>query len=456
MKNLTLEHIAQACHGVYFGNADAMYQEVTSITTDSRQVEEGGLFVPIVGERVDAHKFIPDVMEKGALATLSEQTLENVDFPYILVESTLQAVKEIAEYYLEQLQIPVVGITGSVGKTSTKEVIASVLKEKYRTLKTLGNFNNELGLPLTVFRLRDEDEIAVLEMGISDFGEMTRLSKIARPDTCVITNIGTCHLENLGDRDGVLKAKTEIFRYLKEKGHIVLNGDDDKLSTVKEYQGIKPIFFGLDQNNQVYADEIISDGLKGSSCRIHLNGTDFPVFVPVPGRHMIANAVAAAAVGHIYGLTNQEIKQGIESLETISGRFKMIETEKFLIVDDCYNANPMSMKASLSVLQDGKGRRVAILGDMGELGENEVSLHEEVGVHAGKCDIEVCICVGSLCKHMAEKAQEENPALSVIYEPDRESLLSHLESYVKEGDTILVKASHFMKFDEVVNALQQM
>ena len=456
MKNLTLEHITQACHGVYFGNADAMYQEVMSITTDSRQIEEGGLFVPIVGERVDAHKFIPDVMKKGALATLSEQTLENVDFPYILVESTLQAVKEIAEYYLEQLQIPVVGITGSVGKTSTKEVIASVLKEKYRTLKTQGNFNNELGLPLTVFRLRDEDEIAVLEMGISDFGEMTRLSKIARPDTCVITNIGTCHLENLGDRDGVLKAKTEIFRYLKENGHIVLNGDDDKLSTVKEYQGIKPVFFGLNETNQVYADEIVSDGLKGSSCRIHLNGTDFPVYVPMPGRHMIANAVAAAAVGHIYGLTAQEIKQGIESLEAISGRFKMIETEKFLIVDDCYNANPMSMKASLSVLQDGKGRRVAILGDMGELGENEISLHEEVGVHAGQCDIEVCICVGSLCKHMAEKAKAENPELSVIYEPDRESLLSHLDRYVKEGDTILVKASHFMKFEDVVSALQQM
>ena len=179
--------------------------------------------------------------------------------------SLLQAVKDIAEFYLEQLQIPVVGITGSVGKTSTKEVIASVLKEKYRTLKTQGNFNNELGLPLTVFRLRDEDEIAVLEMGISDFGEMTRLAKIAKPQTCVITNIGTCHLENLRDRDGVLKAKTEIFRYLRPDGHIVLNGDDDKLSTVVEYKGIRPVFFGLDKNRDVYADEIVNRGLKGVS-----------------------------------------------------------------------------------------------------------------------------------------------------------------------------------------------
>lgn len=181
-----------------------MDREVSSITTDSRKIEKDSLFVPIVGERVDAHRFIEDVMSKGALVTLSERELKNADFPYIQINSSLQAVKDIAEFYLKQLQIPVVGITGSVGKTSTKEVIASVLKEKYRTLKTQGNFNNELGLPLTVFRLREEDQIAVLEMGISDFGEMSRLTKIARPDTCVITNIGTCHLENLGDRDGVL------------------------------------------------------------------------------------------------------------------------------------------------------------------------------------------------------------------------------------------------------------
>lgn len=455
MKNLTLENITQVCGGVYFGTADAMYREVSSITTDSRKVEEGCLFVPIVGERVDAHKFIPDVMAKGALATLSERPLDNADFPYILVESSLQAVKDIAEFYLEQLQIPVVGITGSVGKTSTKEVIASVLKEKYRTLKTQGNFNNELGLPLTVFRLREEHEIAVLEMGISFFGEMTRLAKVAKPETCVITNIGTCHLENLGDRDGVLKAKTEIFGYLKPNGNIILNGDDDKLITVKEYNGIHPVFFGLDDKHPVYADEIVSHGLKGTSCRIHLGEEAFQVMVPMPGRHMIYNALAAAAVGRTYGLTNEEIRRGIESLEAINGRFKMIETDKFLIVDDCYNANPMSMKASLDVLQDGAGRRVAILGDMGELGENEIALHEDVGTHAAQCRIDECICVGNLCRHMAEKAAI-NPSLTVIHEPDRKSLLAHLGSYVKEGDTILVKASHFMRFEEVVKALQEL
>ena len=456
MKNLTLENIARVCGGTYYGPADKLQEEVMSVITDSRKAEEGCLFVPIVGERVDAHKFIPQVMEAGALATLSERVLDNADFPYIAVESSLQAVKDIAEFYLKQLQIPVVGITGSVGKTSTKEVIASVLNQKYHTLKTQGNFNNELGLPLTVFRLRDGDEIAVLEMGISDFGEMTRLAQIARPDTCVITNIGTCHLENLGDRNGVLKAKTEIFKFLRPEGHIVLNGDDDKLITVKEYEKIKPVFFGMSNECQVYGDKIVSRGLKGMTCTIHLGDTAFTVDIPMPGRHMVYNALAAAAVGNIYGLTTEQIKAGIESLEPISGRFRMIETDKFLIVDDCYNANPMSMKASLDVLQDGAERRIAVLGDMGELGENEVQLHEEVGEHAGKCDIDVLICTGKLCRNMAERAQRTNPDLKVIYEPDRESLLEHLEGYVQDGDTILVKASHFMKFEEVVTKLENM
>ena len=456
MKNLTLENITQVCGGTYYGPAGKLQEEVSSIITDSRKADKGCLFVPIVGERVDAHKFIPQVMAAGALATLSERVLEQADFPYIVVESSLQAVKDIAEFYLKQLEIPVVGITGSVGKTSTKEVIASVLSQKYRTLKTQGNFNNELGLPLTVFRLRDEDEVAVLEMGISDFGEMTRLARIARPDTCVITNIGTCHLENLGDRDGVLKEKTEIFKFLRPDGHIVLNGDDDKLSTVKEHEGIAPVFFGMSQGCQVYGDEIVSRGLKGMTCTIHMGEDSFKVDIPMPGRHMVYNALAAAAVGRIYGLTDEQIKAGIESLEPISGRFRMIDTEKFLIVDDCYNANPMSMKASLDVLQDGSGRRVAVLGDMGELGTDEVQLHESVGEHAGKCDIDVLICTGKLCKSMAEKAIQTNPDLKVIYEPDRESLLEHLGGYVQQGDTILVKASHFMKFEEVVEKLQKM
>ena len=460
MKNLTLENIARVCHGTWHGDDKYRNEEVQSITTDSRKAEPGCLFVPIVGERVDGHKFIGQVAEAGALATLSERELPEAEIPYIQVESSLQAVKDIAAFYLEQLNIPVVGITGSVGKTSTKEMIASVLSQKYRTLKTQGNFNNELGVPLTIFRLREEDEIAVLEMGINHFGEMTRLASIAKPHTGVITNIGTAHLEFLGDRDGILKAKTEMLDFIRPDGHIILNGDDDKLCTVKEHNGISPVFFGLDPKNDVYADELQSHGLKGTSCRIHLGEETFSADVPVPGIHMVYNALAAAAVGRVYGLTTEEIARGIESMETISGRFKLIETEKLMIVDDCYNANPGSMKASLDVLKDGEGRRVAILGDMFELGENEKQMHREVGHHAAVCGIEEVICVGALSKEMAEEAEQTaeraGTGTQVIYEEDREGLLARLAGYIHTGDTILVKASHGMGFDRVVEALQDL
>ena len=456
MKNLTLAHIAEACHGTYVGTEEKKNQEVSSIFTDSRKAEEGGLFVPIKGARADAHDFIEDVMEKGALATLSEKELGEKPYPYILVESSLQAVKDIAEYYLAQLAIPVVGITGSVGKTSTKEMIAAVLSQKYCTLKTQGNFNNELGLPLTVFRLRDEHEMAVLEMGISDFGEMHRLAKIARPDTCVITNIGLCHLEFLKSRDGILKAKTEIFDFLKPEGHVVLNGDDDKLVTVEEVKGIKPVFFGIENHSGIWADEIKPEGLKGISCCIHTERGSFSVLIPIPGHHMVYNALAGTAVGLTYGLSLEEIKAGIESLQPVSGRFHIIETGKYTVVDDCYNANPVSMKASLDVLTDAIGRKVAILGDMGELGEDEVEMHREVGVYAASRNLDLILCVGELSQYMAEAAKHAAPAKTIFHFATKEEMLKELPKILHEGDTVLVKASHFMGFEDVVKELERL
>lgn len=454
MKNLTLENIAKVCGGVYVGSPEKKEQEVKGIVTDSRKVEEGFLFVPIKGARVDAHDFIDGVMEKGALCTLTERELGEKSFPYIKVNSSLQAVKDIAEFYLKQLSIPVVGITGSVGKTSTKEMIAAVLEEKYNVLKTKGNFNNELGVPLTVFGLRPDHEIAVLEMGISDFGEMHRLAKIARPDTCVITNIGLCHLEFLKSRDGILKAKTEIFDFLESDGHVILNGDDDKLITVRDVKGIKPLFFGVDNHQGVWADEIESKGLKGISCRIHAGEESFKVLIPIPGRHMVYNALAGTAVGLTYGMNMEEIKKGIESLQSLSGRFHIIETGNRTIVDDCYNANPVSMKASLDVLQDALGRRVAILGDMGELGKEEVEMHREVGVYAAARDIDKIICVGELAGDMAEAARLAAPTKDIVHFAEKESLLEALPEMIRDGDTILVKASHFMEFEKVVEMLK--
>lgn len=456
MKNMSLEKIAQACGGIYRSSDDMRDCVVDSITTDSRKAEKGSLFVAIPGERVDGHDFISSVFEKGAIAVISERKLENPAGPYIQVASSLEAVKGIAEYYRQQLDIKVVGITGSVGKTSTKEVIASVLSQKYNVLKTLGNFNNELGLPLTVFRLREEHQVAVLEMGINHFGEMHRLAKVARPDICVITNIGQCHLEYLKDRDGILRAKSEIFDFLKEDGRIILNGDDDKLAQVEEVKGIRPIFFGIESGRSIYADKIENCGLKGVHCTIHVDDESEEVLIPIPGYHMVLNALAAAAVGKQLGLTVKEIKAGIEKLESVNGRFHIIDNGSLQIIDDCYNANPVSMKASLDVLQDAEGRKVAILGDMGELGEDESRMHAEVGRHASGNNIDLLICTGAISSHMAEAAIKDGGCGEVLQVPTLEALLTCLPSLIEKGDTVLVKASHFMHFEKVVEKLREL
>ena len=457
MKNLTLRNITKACHGEYRGPENLLDKEVAGVTIDSRKVEKDYLFIAIDGERVNAHKFIPDTIEKGAMCVISHEDLGETDFPYILVESTGQALLDTAKLYRDSFDIKVVGITGSVGKTSTKEMIASVLSQKYCVHKTLGNFNNEWGLPITIFEMNEKHQVAVLEMGVNHFGEMRRLSSVASPDICVITNIGIAHLEFFKTREGILQEKSQMIQDMKPGGSILLNGDDDLLRDMGPVKGVDPEFFGLGKNCQFYATDVEPLGLRGSSCTIHLpSGESFDCIVPLPGAHMVQNALAGTAVGYQLGLTPAEIKAGIEGLPSIPGRNNIIQTDKIIILDDCYNANPMSMKASLDVLQDGAGRRIAVLGDMGELGENEVQLHEEVGEHAGKCDIDVLICTGKLCRNMAERAQRTNPDLKVIYEPDRESLLEHLEGYVQDGDTILVKASHFMKFEEVVTKLENM
>ena len=447
MKSMSLREIAAACGGQYFGEETKLDMEVTGVAIDSRKVADGYLFVPIKGARVDGHDFIPQVMEKGALCTLSEHELENADYPYILVASSEQALKDIAEHYRKALDIKVVGITGSVGKTSTKEMIASVLSQKYNVLKTAGNFNNEIGLPLTIFNIRDEHEVAVLEMGISDFGEMTRLTKMARPDICVITNIGLCHLENLIDRDGVLKAKTEMFIHKQPDAKIILNGDDDKLITV---DGAK--FFGLSTERDAYADNIHSLSLRGTTCTLHLGDNSIDVLIPIPGHHMVYNALAGAMVGRELGLTAEEIKAGVEALVPVSGRNNMISTDSFLIIDDCYNANPISTKASLDVLATADSRKVAILGDMFELGENEKELHRGVGEHAAEKEIDVLVCIGPLSKNTAEGALGHKTA--VHHFETKAEFLSKVETLLCKDDCILVKASHGMEFPEIVEKLQ--
>ena len=456
MKHMSLQEIATACGGTYFGDNNKLSSEVSGVAIDSRKVEKDFLFVAIKGARVDGHNFIPQVMENGALCALSEKNLGNVPYSYILVNSCEQALKDLAEYYRLALDIKVVGITGSVGKTSTKEMIASVLEQKYSVLKTEGNFNNEIGLPLTIFNIREEHEVAVLEMGINEFEEMHRLAKVARPDICVITNIGFCHLENLIDRDGVLRAKTEMFDFMHDGAQIILNGDDDKLITVQNVKGVTPVFFGLSDHHNYYATDVHSLGLKGTSCTLHLPNGTVNATIHLPGAHMVYNALAGACVGYSLGLTNEEIQKGIENLVPVSGRNNLIETEDFLIIDDCYNANPVSMKASLDVLSNALGRKVAILGDMGELGEDEKILHYGVGAYAAQKEINLICCIGTLAQEFVSGVNSVTSESKTLYFATKEDFLSQIHSIVKKGDTILVKASHSMEFPEIVETLQKL
>lgn len=461
LEQMTLENIAKACGGTYVGDDALRGSEITGAVIDSRQVEPGYLYIPIRGERVDGHRFIPDVFEKGALAVLSEEPLENPAGPYIQVASSEQALKDIAEFYRSTLSIKIIGITGSVGKTSTKEMISAVLSQKYNVLKTEGNFNNEIGLPLTILRIRREHEVAVVEMGISEFGEMHRIAKVAKPDICVMTNIGQCHLENLIDRDGVLRAKSEIFDFLKPDGHIVLNGNDDKLITVQEVKGVKPVFYYVEDGTakkadlpyEITADAIENKGLRGLNANLHFPEEVCQIHEPIPGVHNVYNACAAACVGRIMGLTNEEICEGIAHAKTIAGRTNLITLGEVLVIDDCYNANPVSMKASLDVLAQADGRKIAVLGDMGELGENEREMHYDVGKYAANTGVDILFCCGTLSEELAKGAQRGHT--KVMYFTDREKLTQTLINFVEAGDTVLVKASHFMEFPKIVKALEE-
>lgn len=491
--------------------------EVSAIVTDSRKIaadlgESGPLFGAIAGARVDGHDFIAKVFQDGALGVLCERPLSREDVfgreeacgetgavreigssededscvkvqeesahvllhAWIQVESTLAALGKIAAEYLDILGTPVVGITGSVGKTSTKEMIASVLSKKFRTLKTDGNFNNELGLPLTVFRLSEEDEVAVLEMGVSHFGDMSVLAKIARPLRMVITNIGTCHLEFLKDREGVFTAKTEVFDYMRPGGRALLNGNDDLLRRVSEVKGIKPFFFGVDSSLEGAGDlsagpkteypgclpedqcvtvtSIRLLGFEGSECTFRTPEGEFTATVPVPGIHNCSNAAAATAVGLEMGMRLEEIREGIESAKTIAGRFRIVHSKERTVIDDCYNANPVSMKSSLSVLSDASGRRVAVLGDMGELGENELALHKDVGMYAASC-ADHLVTIGPMSREMYFAARSKNPEITAAWYSSVEEFLAHADEEILPQDTVLVKASHYMGFGKIVDAL---
>ena len=343
-----------------------------------------------------------------------------------------------------------------MGKTSTKEFIASVLSEKYNVLKTEGNFNNEIGLPLTILRIREEHEIAVIEMGISHFGDMKPLGLIAKPDICVITNIGYCHLENLIDRDGVLKEKSSMFEYAADNAEYVLNLDDDKLASIKEVKGKKPVYISFDDRRaQVHVNEITQNGIEGTECNISVCGKNIDVNIPLPGKHMVLNGLMACAIGELCGVSTDQMKSGIEKLQPVGGRVNIIRKNGYTIIDDCYNANPVSMKASIDVLGYAEGHKTAILGDMFELGINEKELHGSIGEYISHTDTELLITIGSLSRYIDEYAEKNGFKGKRVHFDNLEEFLSSYDSYLHNdgSETILVKASHGMHLEKIINAL---
>ena len=452
MRNMTLENMTAACSGTLAGKTACGGQEAADIVIDSRKVVPGAVFIATRGERVDGHSFIAQAFDKGAMAVVCEELPADPAGPCILVKDSFAALRDLAAFYRRQFQIPVVGITGSVGKTSTKELVASVLAQKYNVLKTDGNFNNQVGLPLTVFRLRPEHEAAVLEMGIDGFGQMEQLSRIAAPQICVITNIGGCHLEALGDRDGVLAAKRRICDDMQPGDLLIANGEDDKLITIREAGGRAPVRYGYSDACDIWADQIENLGLKGSRARIHTPAGTIQVEIPLPGVHNVANAMAAAAAGLELGLTRDQIAAGAAAVQPVSGRSHLIDTGRLLVIDDCYNANPVSVKAAIDLLGFAESRKVAILGDMFELGREEEELHRQVGSYAAAADIDCLICIGGLSKLMYEAAAAGGA--NAQYFEKNEDFLAQMKTLVQEGDAVLVKASHGMHFTQIVEALQ--
>ncbi len=437
------------------GNPEQM---ISGCVIDSRQASAGDLFVPFSGEHTDGHLYIGRAAEQGAVAAFSQagKALDPdlpPDFLLIEVEDSLTALQKLAAAYRKRFNLPVVGITGSSGKTTTKDFIAGVLSAKYRVLKTTGNLNNEIGLPLTILHLEDHHQVAVLEMGMSAAGEIKTLCDIARPSIGVITNIGEAHIELLGSVEAIARAKGEILDYLGSGGGAVLNGDDPRLLDLgKRFPG-KVYYYGFNQGD-IKGLQLSQRGEKSFSRVRFPNNTEGWIESPLPGRESVSNALAALTVGYILELDLSQMQEGLKSSELTAGRFQVLHTgEGMTVIDDTYNANPSSVRAALRVLADlEKPKKVAVLGDMLELGETAEEAHLAIGNFVAECGINHLVAVGKLARHMAEAAAEKG--VNTYPCPDHSEAIKALQEMNLGSEwVVLVKGSRGMRMEVIVDAL---
>ena len=438
MARFTVSELLKATGGTLYAPSDFGDPVVEGLTIDTRALTPGMGYVAIRGATFDGHRFIPDAMQKGAVLCISDT---DVPFPHIRVQDTVLAYQNAAKMHRERFDLPVVCITGSVGKTTTKEMVKAVLETTFRTHATVGNLNNQTGVPTTVLQINETHEVSVIELGTNHFGEIDAIARVAEPTVCLFTNIGEAHIEFFGSREGIFRGKTEMLRHMRPGGTVIANGDDDLLRTIPN-----AITYGLSEGVDVRAVDLAEDGRSGVSFTAELFGRRLPVTLHVAGRHMVQNALAALTVAQLLHVPDDAALTALSAFQPGAGRSDVVRTKRFTLIDGSYNCNPTSMEAALDVLKAAPGRKVCIFGDMLELGENAPSFHARIGAYAKRCGVDRMLTVGTFAKNAAFGPADAFDSV--------DALIEALPDLLCDGDTILVKASQGMHLKAVVDAIR--
>lgn len=459
---MLIKQICQVVNGMLINNGNDCV--VKGFSTDTRTLQPGNLYIALKGERYDGHQFLQAASEKGAAAAIisvsKQADLQYLKIPLIVVPDPLVALQQLAGFHRRQFNIPVIGVTGSTGKTTTKDMIASVLAQSMPVLKTEGNFNNEIGLPLTILKLEEAHRAAVVEMAMRGLGQIRDLCQVAQPTIGVITNISLTHYEVLGSQENIARAKGELLESLPSEGTAIVNGDDPWCKKVSGLCRGKVLYYGFGEHNHVRATCINSDD-HGVSFRVHLTGygQEQEMFFPVPGEHNVLNALAAVTVGYALGMDLKQMAKGLLETKLTGMRLEILELpNQITVINDTYNANPLAVMASLQVLESvKKDRSIAVLGDMLELGAVAVESHRDVGVFACRLGVDLLVTVGKLAKEIALGAREagmkEKQVFSVL---QNDQAVSILQNIIHPKDAILIKGSRGMQMETIVQSLLEM
>ena len=450
MLELNLQEIVKATKGALL--KEAYVKEIKAVSTDTRKIEEGTMFIALKGENFNGNNYVLEAFNKGAKIAIVDEVKCDLnelkeDVALIKVQNARRALMDLAKFYREKLGLKVVGITGSAGKTSTKDLVAAVLSDKYKVFKTKGNFNNEIGLPLMILELDSTYDVAILEMGMRGLGQIKELAEIASPDFGIITNIGISHIEILKTRENILKAKMEIATFFDKNNTLVVCGNDDFLGALPnaEYKIVKT---GVGENFKIGAKNIALEELS-SKFTVYDGEKEEEFSLDMPGEHNISNLMLGIAIAKELGVSFEEMKRGLKNIEATSMRLELIKKDGFSILNDCYNSSPVAVKSAIDVMKNIEGkRRIAVLGTMRELGHKSEEAHEEIGKYSKENGIEKVLCFGDFSKNIKEGYGEG----CTVYE-NKEELIKDLLNIICDGDIILVKASRSLKFEEITKAL---